>query len=193
MPAPGPAVLLDQAPALIERAVGYTRTSLTLVTPALMCAPTPCAQWDLAVLLRHMDDSLAAFTEAADLGYVAPEPAVRASSGAVIESLKARACALLGAWSVQPNRSQASVAGHPMPSRLLAAAGALEITVHGWDVATACGARRSIPEPLAKSLLEVVGLVVGHQDRTVRFGPPVAVPVEADASTRLLAALGRRA
>ena len=31
---------------------------------------TPCRGWDLLDLLRHMDDSLAALTEAAEIGYV---------------------------------------------------------------------------------------------------------------------------
>ena len=193
MPPAGPAALLEQASALLERAVGYTRTSLMLVTDERMGAATPCAGWDLAALLRHMDDSLAAFSEAADLGYVAPEPTAPTDPAAVVDSLKARACALLAAWSAEPAPAQTSVAGHSMPLPLLAGAGALEITVHGWDVAAACGSSRPIPDALAGLLLEVSDLVVGQPDRSTRFADPVAVPLGADASTRLLALLGRRA
>src|SRR5690349_23901912 len=51
------------ADGLLERAIGYTLGSLLLVTPAAMTRPTPCADWDLGALLRHMDDSLAALHE----------------------------------------------------------------------------------------------------------------------------------
>ncbi len=185
--------LLDQAPALLERAVGYTRASLMLVANEPMSTATPCTGWDLATLLGHMDDSLAAFTEAADLGYVAAEPAEAKDPAALVESLKTRACALLGAWSAEPARAETSVAGHATSLRLLAAAGALEITVHGWDVAAACGSPRPIPDALALSLLGVVDLVVARPDRSVRFADPVVVPSQAHASTRLLALLGRHA
>src|SRR3954466_1116196 len=89
--------------ALLERAVGYTRASLQLVagTPADAC--TPCESWDLLALLRHMDDSLAAFTDAADVGYVDLAPVRQQDSvGRLVDSLKARACALLAAWAHHP-------------------------------------------------------------------------------------------
>ena len=49
---------------LLERAISYTRGSLALVTPGGLSRPTPCTGWDLAELLVHMDDSLAALLEA---------------------------------------------------------------------------------------------------------------------------------
>ena len=63
-----------QAVALLERAIDYTRIALSGVRADLLDAPTPCAQWDLRTLLEHMDDALAAFTEAADLGTVDLRP-----------------------------------------------------------------------------------------------------------------------
>ncbi|HKT03728.1 MAG TPA: maleylpyruvate isomerase N-terminal domain-containing protein, partial [Rugosimonospora sp.] len=53
---------------LLERAISYTLGSLQLVSPADLPRPTPCAGWDLSALLDHMDDSLLALTQAADLG-----------------------------------------------------------------------------------------------------------------------------
>ena len=67
---PDPLPDLLAGPELLERAVGYTRTSLQLVAGTDLTAPTPCARWDLLGLLRHMNDALAAFTEAAEIGYV---------------------------------------------------------------------------------------------------------------------------
>jgi uncharacterized protein (TIGR03086 family) len=188
--------------ALLERAVAYTRTSLQLVASTSPQAGTPCARWDLLALLRHMDDSLAAFTDAADIGYVdlAPVPARDApdreperDAEALVDGLRVRACALLAAWAHHSGGGDVAVCDRGLRSDLLAAAGSLEIAVHGWDVAQACGADRPLPAALALELLEVVPLFVSDADRPARFARPVDVPIHSRPSTRLLAALGRRA
>jgi uncharacterized protein (TIGR03086 family) len=185
-------------PGLLERSVGYTRTSLQLVVDADLHAPTPCTRWDLLALLRHMDDSLAAFTEAAAIGYVdlVPVPegdTVSAAARTIVDRLRVRACALLAAWSREPRGTDVAVADRVLDSDLLAAAGALEIAVHGWDVACACGADRPLPTGLALDLLPAVPVVVSDLDRPRRFAERLAVPPHATPQTRLLAALGRRA
>ncbi len=181
-------------PALLERAVGYTRTSLQLVAHADLSARTPCPAWDLGDLLRHMDDSLAAFTEAAEIGYVDLVP-VRGTDPALqlVDRLRGRACALLGAWALHPGTGSVVVGNRELRSDLLAAAGALEIAVHGWDVARTCGVDRPLPAALAGDLLDVVPLLVSDADRPGRFAERVDVPVQAGPSVRLLAAVGRRA
>ena len=180
-------------PELLERAVSYTRTSLHLVAGTDLAAPTPCARWDLLGLLRHMFDALAAFTEAADIGYVDLVPVRGSDPGAeLVGRLKGRACALLAAWAHHPESGSVSVADQALRSDLLAAAGSLEIAVHGWDVARACGVDRPLSPALALELLKVVPLFVHDTDRPHRFADPVDVPLHAGPSTRLLAALGRR-
>jgi uncharacterized protein (TIGR03086 family) len=180
--------------ALLERAVGYTRASLQLVAGTPPGACTPCERWDLLALLRHMDDSLAAFTDAADVGYVDLVPVRQEDSvGRLVDSLKARACALLAAWAHHPGSCDVSVSDRELRSDLLAAAGSLEIAVHGWDVAQACGVDRPLPAALALELLDVVPMFVGDADRPNRFAEPVDVPIHSRPSTRLLATLGRRA
>jgi uncharacterized protein (TIGR03086 family) len=187
---------LDGA-ALLERAVGYTRTSLRLVASTPMTASTPCRGWDLRALLGHMNDSLAAFTEAAEIGYVDLVPVRGAEPGpdpgrVLVEHLKGRACALLAAWAHHPDTGPVAVGDRVLRSDLLAAAGALEIAVHGWDVAQACGVDHPLPGALALELLDVVPLIISADDRPGRFADPVDVPLHARPSTRLLAALGRR-
>ena len=193
--APGP--LDPRRPAgaeLLERAVGYTRGCLQLVPGTPSDARTPCERWDLRTLLRHMDDALAVVTDAAEVGYVDLVPVPTAGElPLLVERLRQRACALLAAWSEHPGTGEVTVAGHPLRTDLLAAAGSLEIAVHGWDVAQACGVDRPVPAALALDLLDVVPLLVTEADRPARFAPRVDVPVHARPSTRLLAALGRRA
>ncbi|HEY0774212.1 MAG TPA: hypothetical protein VGD51_09035, partial [Nocardioidaceae bacterium] len=83
---------------LLERAIGYTRGSLVLVTPELMSVPTPCAAWDLRALLAHMDDSLASLHEAGSVRRVRLD-APSAGGADPENALRTRACQLLADWS----------------------------------------------------------------------------------------------
>jgi uncharacterized protein (TIGR03086 family) len=180
---------------LLGRAVDYTRGSLLLVADARPDARTPCERWDLLALLRHMVDSLAAFTEAAEIGYVDLLPVPVAGRGPVpelVDALRNRACALLAAWTHHPGVGPVGVADRELRSDLVAAAGALEIAVHGWDVAQAAGDARPLPEDLAVRLYGVALAVTDPDERGPRFGPPVPVPRNAPTGTHLLALLGRR-
>jgi uncharacterized protein (TIGR03086 family) len=178
---------------LLERAIAYTRGSLLLVTEADLDRPTPCREWALLDLLRHMDDSLLAFAEAAQARTLS---LVRADNDAVgselIDTICRRACGLLSHWHPEPVGGVA-VGGFTVPRELLGAAGALEITVHGWDVATALGADRPIPPGLAMDLWPVARDHVTDDDRPEPFGPALAVPAWASPQERLLAHAGRRA
>jgi hypothetical protein len=69
--------------------------------------------------------------------------------------------------------------------------GAVEIAVHGWDVARACGYNRSIPAPLAEEMLWLAAVLVTDDDRPARFAPPVALSPLASPGARLVAFLGR--
>ncbi|MGH3624198.1 MAG: hypothetical protein ACRDQ5_20820 [Sciscionella sp.] len=50
-------------------------------------------------------------------------------------------------------------------------AGAVDIVVHGWDLAKGCGQRRPIPSSLAEEMLDLAPLFVTDADR-----PPVSPP-----------------
>ena len=78
-----------------------------------------------------------------------------------------------------------------LTSPMVAAVGAIEIAVHGWDVARACGEHRPIPPLLAEELLDLAHLFVTPHDRPTRFAPPVPVAPFAPAQDHLLAYLGR--
>jgi uncharacterized protein (TIGR03086 family) len=177
--------------AVLERSVSYALGSLALVTPPLLIRPTPCVRWDLRDLLHHLNDSMAALQEAASCGEVALTPPPDAD--AVIEETRDRAVQLLGAWTNGPCAPTVRVADAPLTAPLIAGAGAIEMTVHGWDVAQACGSPRPIPDDLADELLDLAVLLIRPSDRPGRFGRPWPVREDAAPATRLLAFLGRPA
>jgi uncharacterized protein (TIGR03086 family) len=180
--------------ALLERAVGYTLGSLQLVTAEALGRSTPCRGWDLGDLLAHMDDSLAALQEAVELGDIAlpTELRPRPRSADPVAALRNRACRMLGAWTSTEFPPPTFIGGYAVPTGVVMSTGAVEVAVHGWDVAEACGNRRPVPASLAAELLPCARMLVAPEDRPVRFASRLSVAEPADPSDRLLAFLGRR-
>jgi uncharacterized protein (TIGR03086 family) len=178
--------------ALLDSAVAYTRAALQPARRSPLDLATPCAGWDLGQLLLHMEDSLEAITEAAELGKVdvADNPR-RRDADRVVDRLVQRACALNRAWAARLTSAPVTVGDLVLGRDTLVVVGALEIAVHGWDVAQATGWPTPLPEDLAVDLLEAARAVVTPDDRGPRFGPALAVPPTASAGSRLLAHLGR--
>jgi uncharacterized protein (TIGR03086 family) len=177
---------------LLERAVNYTLGSLHLVTPGAMTRATPCADWDLRALLAHLGDSVEALHEAVAAGRVGLHAVPADPAADPVAAVRDRARRLLGACTATDGHDLVAVAGAPVTAGVVAGAGAVEVAVHGWDVARACGCRRPIPSDLGARLLELAPLFVGGADRPGRFAPPVDLPPLAGPGDRLVAFLGRR-
>ncbi len=79
-----------------------------------------------------------------------------------------------------------------LTATIVATAGAIEITSHGWDIARACGWRRPVPPALAEEMLDLLPLFIGDRYRYRCFAPPVVITERECAGDRLIAALGRR-
>lgn len=186
---------------LLEQAVAYNLAAVAEVGPAALHRPTPCAAWDLERLLLHLRESLTALREAADLGRVAllpPEEAPPPDPGGLAGAVREDAEALLDGWrrwARAPHDSAGCVrvAGMHLPGGAAAFVGAVELAVHGWDIAQACGRPRPIPAPLALALLRRAPLVADPSTRPALFAPPLPAPPHASPSTRLLTYLGRNA
>jgi uncharacterized protein (TIGR03086 family) len=179
---------------LMAMAIRYTLGSLAYVTPASLSGPTPCAAWDLAALLAHVSDSLAALHDALVTGRVSLEPAPQTQvipAGGLVATLRAQAGRLLAASAAGRAGRPVVIADRRLAGPEMAAAGAVEIAVHGWDIAEACHCRRPIPPALATSILAVVPLVVTEVTRGVQFADPVRPGPQAAPGDRLVALLGR--
>jgi uncharacterized protein (TIGR03086 family) len=175
-------------------AIQYTLGSLSYVTPASLSGPTPCAAWDLGALLAHVSDSLAAVHDALATGCVSLEPAAQTQvipADGLVATLRAQAGRLLAASAAGRAGRPVVIADRRLAGPEMAAAGAVEIAVHGWDIAEACHCRRPIPPALATSILAVVPLVVTEVTRGIQFADPVRPGPQATPGERLVALLGR--
>ena len=196
-------VALRAGVAVLERSIAYCLGSLAQAGPRHLTAPTPCAGWQLRDLLTHLIDSMTALQEAAETDRVAlaaPAAGDERAGGATARDERAggelvglareRAASLLGAWT-HTRGGAVRVGGTPATAPLIAGAGAIEVTVHGWDVARACGPGRPIPADLADELLDLAVVLIRPADRPGRFGRAVVPPADAPPGERLLSFLGR--
>jgi uncharacterized protein (TIGR03086 family) len=189
---------LTGAVALLERAVEYGLKSVEAIEQDTLARPTPCAGWDLESLLCHVNESMAALTQGADGGGIDLVPSTgrgtlrggRAED--LVAAFRAGSCRMLDGWRrMTGDSAQPNVAGTTIAGGTVAMVGAVELAVHGWDIAEACGARRPIPEPLALDILHWTPLIVEGGTRPTLFAEPVRVPRLASPSDRLVAFLGR--
>ena len=183
---------------LLGWAISYALASARLATPQRLPGPTPCAGWDLGSLLDHVSDSVDVLHEAITTGCVGaglaagddgPEPDP-------VRGLYRRACRLLAACApaapADPAGLSVVIGDRELAARMVVAAGAIEITVHGWDISVACGSRRPVPADLAALLLPIAPLFITPGTRAGLFADPVPVPGRACPGDQLVAFLGRR-
>jgi uncharacterized protein (TIGR03086 family) len=189
-----PAAWPDEAARLLEPSISYALGAVLAVTPELLPRPTPCREWDLRMLLRHASESLAALGEGLDAGCLALDPGAEDADLAAdpARAFRDRACQLRDAWTTPARQRQIiEIAGCPLSAGVMAAAAALEVAVHGWDISRACGQCQPIPRVLAAGLLVIAPVLVPGTGRHPLFAAPVTVAAAATPSDRLAAFLGR--
>jgi uncharacterized protein (TIGR03086 family) len=185
---------------LLAGAISYMLGVCALVRPGEMALPTPCADWDLGMLLGHLSDSMADLETAIRTGHLDLERPPDHVAGDPVETLRDRAAELLCAvYGYGGPGCFVAVGGLPVPAGLVACTGAVEIAVHGWDVSAArarasCGGAghdgvRPIPGVLATRMLRLGPLLVVGREGL--FAVPVDVPAQASPGDRLVGYLGR--
>ena len=185
------------ATGLLAGAISYALAACALIRPGEMTRPTPCPDWDLGTLLRHLGDSMADLETAIRTGCLDLEQPRLPAGDDPVEAVRDRAADLLCVSYATPDGPDrfVTVGGLPMPAALVTCTGAVEIAVHGWDVMAALadidGSRGTpIPAALAGQMLRLCPLLVaGREDL---FAGPVEVPAQASPGDRLIGYLGRR-
>ncbi|MFD5430949.1 TIGR03086 family metal-binding protein [Kitasatospora sp. NPDC127067] len=158
-------------------------------------APTPCPEFDTRALINHwvlytshglehrarrieLPEELNARDFAAD-------PDWRSAYAAQLERAVA-AWADPAAWE-----GDVDLGGTPMPAVGIARMLILELLLHGWDVARATGGRIEVDEELALLTGEIVAENAELYRQYAGFAEAVALPEDAPAWDRALAASGR--
>ena len=183
---------------LLTGAISYMLAVCAPIGAAEMTLPTPCPDWDVATLLGHLCQSMTDLETALRTGRLDLEKPVGRAGGDSVEALRDGAAQLLCAgYCYGGPECFVAVGGLPMPAGLVACIGAVEIAVHGWDVAAAraragrAGGVKETPIPaaLATRLLRLSPLLVAGREGL--FAVPVEVPAHASPGDRLVSYLGR--
>lgn len=195
--ATGASAPLRSSACILERSIGFLLTAVQPVTRPMLAHPTPCAAWDLNMLLLHVGDSLAAVHEGLAAGRVGIRPVAVDASGDPVSVLRVRAVRVLrhtmaSSGCHDRGAGTAAIGDLRLPVEAVAGAGALEAAVHGWDIAQATGERRPLPPDLAADLLDVSRTLTPPCGRRPLFGEPVDPGPHASPGDRLVAFLGRR-
>ena len=161
-------------------------------------APTPCRGVTVAGLLDHIDGLSLAFTAAAakDLGAGGKPPSADGSRlGPEWRTrIPGRLARLAAAWQEDAAWAGMTRAGGiDLPAEIAATVAIDELVVHGWDLAMATGLNFAADETMLNA---AYGFAQGAVARDPGgspglFGPPVAVPDDADLLDRLLGLTGR--
>lgn len=175
---------------LLRQAIEYALPSADLVTAPLLARPTPCAGWNLEMLLSHFSESLDALAEGLNDGVVILAPAT-GEPDADPAGMRVRCGRLLSAIGAAPAGRTIAIGGHDMTETTLSYAGAIEVSVHGWDISAACGTPRPIPDGLAAPLLRLAPALLPGRTRAGLFAEPLPADLQARPGERLLAFLGR--
>jgi uncharacterized protein (TIGR03086 family) len=181
--------------ALYSRAVDSFVDKVRLVGPPQWALPTPCADWTVRQLVNHLvseqlwSKPLFEGATIADVGdrfdgdLLGDDPAaIAVEAGATTK----RAVEADGAMSMIVHLSFGDTPAEEYVSQLLA-----DHIIHGWDLAVAIGADRTLDH---ESVLFLTGWFAEREDlyrSSGAIGPRPAVPEDATAQDRLLAAFGR--
>ncbi|MER7581984.1 TIGR03086 family metal-binding protein [Kitasatospora sp. NPDC097691] len=158
-------------------------------------APTPCGDFDSRALINHWVLYTSHGLEHRARRVELPEELVSRDFAADADWRSAYATQLeraVAAWA-EPAAWEGDVdlGGSPMPALGIARMLILELLLHGWDVARAVGLRIDVDDELA----ELVGEIVAENAELYRqyegFAGAVALPDDASAWDRALAASGR--
>lgn len=142
--------------------------------------PTPCADWDVRALTRHVFQVVTAVQLAGAGGPVPSELWTRDLHDADFDAA-ARAAG-------QPPAATIDMGGRPMPGPVVAAMLTTDLVVHGWDLARATGQAWDVPAADAERFL---GGFAEQGRQMGLFAAPVPVPAGAPVLDRVLGLSGR--
>ena len=182
---------LSSALDLLDAAVSYALAGAGLAAPRLLPGPTPCPGWDLETLLDHLCDSIGVLHEALATGGVAASAAPSRHAPDPVARLHDQSARLLAAAGEERAESLVLIGDRALTASIVAVTGAIEITVHGWDIFAACGVGRPVPPDLAAALLPAAVVLIPPETRPGLFAAPVRLPGPASPGDEFIAFLGR--
>ncbi|MGH9224197.1 MAG: TIGR03086 family metal-binding protein [Acidimicrobiales bacterium] len=181
-----------------DRAVTTAAGAIKGVRADQMDLPTPCSEWTVRDLLNHLAGSLwfhhqllsgtpvphpATAGGLPDVDLVGDDPTA-AFAEAAAASLASAAADGAMARAIQTPLGE-------MPGGALTKFIALDMVVHGWDLATATGQDYEVPAELATQILGFARMAINDGTRGPYIAPAVGVDPSASDLEQLVGHMGR--
>lgn len=178
---------------LVRRALDQMAAVIAAIPAGQAGNPTPCPEWDVRALVRHVIGQdlrnflVAARGLTADWQEPADEPGDDWAT-----AFRDRAERLLAVWQAADlDQPVAMPGGGEAPLRGRASQQIAELAVHSWDLARATGQHAELDPALAEHALAWSRGMLRPEYRGRAFGPEVPVPAGAPAYDRLAGWFGR--
>ncbi|MGH3901681.1 MAG: TIGR03086 family metal-binding protein [Pseudonocardiaceae bacterium] len=178
-------------------AMGEFDRRVRVIRPGQWQDPTPCTEWDVQALVDHLvveqlwAPLLLDGATIADVGDRFEGDQLGDDPVAAWESAAAAARQAFAAPGALRRSVELSYGRRPAEEYCQEMT--MDLTVHAWDLARGIGADERLDEELVRKVLDFIEPQVEQLTDTGLFALPVSVSADADAQTRLLALLGRRA
>jgi uncharacterized protein (TIGR03086 family) len=186
---------IDTTSQLLRSVLTDLAATVGNVTPDQLHDSTPCSEYDVEQLRRHILGWLSLFAA----GFADPNGRAAAGIDDYTESedpaaeVRAAADRLTTAFATGAGERTLWLGDSGMPGELALGMMLWEYQMHGWDLAQATGQRWAPPEAALAHSLEFAPamLTSDFQGEGKSFGPPVSVPADASPLDRLLGLSGR--
>jgi uncharacterized protein (TIGR03086 family) len=162
---------------LLRASIEIAGQAVEDAAPDSLDVATPCREWSLAVLVRHVADSAASLGTLLTARRAGPPPLPGCSAA------QAALTELRGAVEEVPADDPAA--------RLVAVVGSFELVLHGWDVGQATGRTAAVPPRLVEALLVRAPVVLPDGARSGLFAPVIVPDAGATDLERLVGLFGR--
>ena len=181
--------------ALLERALDQTAAVIAAIPASQSGLPTPCPDWDVRALVRHLigQDMRNFLVSARGETVDRQAPADELGDDWAAE-FRDRAGPLLAVWrAADPAQPIAGPGGGEAPLRGRVDQQIAELAMHGWDLVKATGQRADLDPAVAERALDWSHRVLRPEFRgpDKAFGLEVPVPPDAPAYERLAGWFGR--
>jgi len=163
----------------------YTRKVLDSLSQDDRSKQTACSEYTVDGVLEHLTGSMQGLGMAG--GAAAGEP----PDTAEIDYVAGPTEAALAAWRARGVDGNVSLGDNEMPAGFVADILAMEIFVHGWDIADATGQSFDPPEDLSNYLDSALHQIIGGGGRRDAFADEVSSDGGASALDRVIAFSGR--
>jgi uncharacterized protein (TIGR03086 family) len=185
-------IVMTDSLGLLEQSLSSVGSLIDSVVPEQWGLATPCSDWAVRDVVRHVDGMNRVFA-AMLAGGAPPARGEAPTDDALASAYRQSAAQLLDAFRAP------GVLEHSFESPMGSATGGerllirlYDLLAHGWDIARATGQRpAALPEEAAELALVFAREQVKEDARPGRFAPVQPVAADAPAIEQLVAFLGR--